>query len=82
MQAAPLDGRSSQDRGRSANDSQKVIYTINDPRYADLPPGQIVAILAEEQQDVGSELMIYRIMREEGLQNHRGRWAGMQPAGP
>ena len=36
-----------------------------------LPPGQIVAILAEEQQYVGSEMTIYRIMREEGLLNHR-----------
>jgi hypothetical protein len=28
----------------------KVIDTINEPRFADLPPGQIVAILAEEQR--------------------------------
>ena len=41
-----------------------MIDTINDPRFADLPPGQIVAILAEEQQYVGSEMTIYRIMRE------------------
>jgi hypothetical protein len=42
----------------------KVIDTINDPRLADLPHGQIMAILAEEQQYVGSEMTIYRIMRE------------------
>ena len=59
---------------------QKVIDTINDPRFADLPPGQIVAILAEEQQYVGSEMTIYRIMREEGLLNHRGR--ASQPRKP
>jgi hypothetical protein len=28
----------------------KVIDTINEPRFADLPPGQIVAILAEKQR--------------------------------
>ncbi len=57
----------------SAKERQRVINTVNDPRFADLPPGQIVAILAEEEEDVASEMTIYRIMREEGLLNHRGR---------
>jgi putative transposase len=57
-----------------------VIDTINDPRFADLSFGQIVAILAEEQQYVGSEMTIYGIMREEGLLNHRGR--ALQPREP
>jgi hypothetical protein len=47
----------------TAQERQKVIDTINDPRFADLQPGQIVAILAKEQQCVGSEITIYRIMR-------------------
>ena len=64
----------------TAQERQKVIDTINDPRFADLPPGQIVAILAEEQQYVGSEMTIYRIMREEDLLNHRGR--ARQPREP
>ena len=46
---------------------------MNDPRFADLTPGQIVAILAEEGTYVGSESTMYRIMRQEGLLNHRGR---------
>lgn len=46
----------------TVQERQKVIDTINDPCFADLPPGQIVAILAEEQQYVGSEMTIYRIM--------------------
>ena len=57
----------------SAKERQRVIDTVNDPCFADLPPGQIVAILAEEEEDVASEMTIYRIMREEGLLNHRGR---------
>jgi transposase-like protein len=52
---------------------QRMIETINDPRFADLTPAQIVAILAEERIYVGSESTIYRIMRQEGLLNHRGR---------
>ena len=57
----------------TAEERQRVIETINDPRFADLTPGQIVAILAEERVYVGSESTIYRIMRQEGLLNHRGR---------
>jgi hypothetical protein len=57
----------------SAQERQQVLSTVNDPRFADLTPGQIVAILAEEGLYVGSESTIYRIMRQEGLLNHRGR---------
>lgn len=57
----------------SREERQTVLSTVNDPRFADLTPGQIVAILAEEGVYVGSESTIYRIMREEGLLNHRGR---------
>lgn len=64
----------------SEAERQKVIDTVNDPRFADLPPAQIVAILAEEKRYIGSEMTIYRIMREEGLLNHRGR--SRQPRQP
>jgi hypothetical protein len=50
-----------------------VLSTVNDPRFADLTPSQIVAILAEEGHYVGSESTIYRILRQDGLLNHRGR---------
>ena len=52
---------------------QKIINVINEIGFAHLPPAQIVAILAEEGNYIGSEMTIYRIMREEGLLNHRGR---------
>ena len=42
-------------------------------RFTHLPPAQIVAIFAEEGNYIGSEMTIYRIMREKGLLNHRGR---------
>jgi len=57
----------------SEEERQQVLSTVNDPRFADLTPNQIVAILAEEGVYVGSESTIYRIMRQEGLLNHRGR---------
>jgi putative transposase len=57
----------------SAEERQHVIEIVNDPRFADLTPAQIVAILAEERIYVGSESTIYRIMRQKGLMNHRGR---------
>ena len=57
----------------SQEERKIVLATINDPRFADLTPSQMVAILAEEGVYVGSESTIYRIMREEGLVNHRGR---------
>jgi putative transposase len=50
-----------------------ILSTVNDPRFADLTPGQIIAILAEEGTYVGSESTMYRIMRQENLLNHRGR---------
>ena len=57
----------------SKEERQIALTTVNDPRFADLTPSQIVAILAEEGLYVGSESTIYRIMRQEGLLNHRGR---------
>ena len=60
-------------RRLTAEERQRVIETINDPRFADLTPGQIVAILAEEKVYVGSESTIYRNKRQEGLLNHLGR---------
>ena len=57
----------------SREERQIVLQTVNDPRFADLTPSQIVAILAEEGLYVGSESTIYRLLRQEGLLNHRGR---------
>jgi len=58
----------------------KVIETVNDLRFADLTPAQIVAILAEERIYVGSESSFYRIIREEGLLRQRDR--ARQPREP
>lgn len=56
----------------SEQERQQVINTVNDPRFADLPPAQIVAMLAEEGAYIASEMTFYRIMRKERLLHHRG----------
>ncbi len=42
----------------TAEERPKTLSTINDQRFADLKPNQIVAILAEERSDVDSESTI------------------------
>jgi hypothetical protein len=57
----------------SMQERQIIINVINKMRFAHLPPAQVVAIFAEEGNYIGSEMIIYRIMRAEGVLNHRGR---------
>ena len=47
--------------GMAAEERRRVLDTLNDPRFADLTPAQIVALLAEERVYVGSESIFYRI---------------------
>jgi hypothetical protein len=42
----------------SVKERQRVIDTINDPRLGDLPPAQIMPILADKGDDVASEMTI------------------------
>jgi len=63
----------------SEEERQQVLETINDPKYADLTPAQIVAKLADQSIFVGSESTVYRIMRQEGLLIHRGRCRKPRP---
>ena len=51
----------------SIQEQQNIINEINEMRFAHVPPA------VEEGNYVGSEMTIYRIMREEGLLNHQGR---------
>jgi transposase InsO family protein len=51
----------------------KVLEVVNSPEYRDLPPKQVVPRLADEGRYIGSESTIYRILRAEGLDAHRGR---------
>lgn len=57
----------------TAKERQAVLKVINEPRFRDLSPNQIVPLLADEGQYIASEPTMYRIMREEELLKHRGR---------
>lgn len=50
-----------------------VLEVVNSPEYRDLPPKQVVPRLADEGRYIGSESTIYRILRAEGQDAHRGR---------
>ena len=57
----------------SPEERQRILDTVNDPKYASMPPCEIVPALADEGIYIGSESTFYRILREEKMQNHRGR---------
>ena len=72
------DRRSFADHSNPANklspeERQDVLDTVNEPRFASMPPCQIVPALADEGKYIASESTIYRILHEEKMQNHRGR---------
>ena len=57
----------------SPEERQKVLDTVNEARFASKPPNEIVPTLADEGEYIASESTIYRVLREEEMQNHRGR---------
>lgn len=50
---------------------EQLLETANSEKYANLPPTQIVPILAEQGQYIASESTFYRVLREEKLLQHR-----------
>jgi transposase InsO family protein len=57
----------------TAAERQAALKVVNEPRFRDRSPNQIVPLLADEERYVASESTLYRILREEGLLRHRGR---------
>lgn len=57
----------------SAREQQAVLKTCMEPRFADLPPTQIVPMLADEGRFLASESTFYRLLHAHGAQQHRGR---------
>jgi putative transposase len=51
---------------------QEVIDTVNLPEYRDLCSAEIVAVLAENNEYIGSERTIQRILKQEDMLTHRG----------
>ena len=52
---------------------QRILDTVNEERFASMPPCQIVPALADEGVYIASESTFYRVLHEEKMQNHRGR---------
>lgn len=55
----------------SVLEEQHILDLVNQPEFRDLPPKQIVPILAERGVYVGSEATIYRILRKARQLRHR-----------
>ena len=55
----------------SAGERARVLAVATSPAYRDLSPKQIVPLLADRGEYIGSESTIYRILREEKMQQHR-----------
>lgn len=56
----------------TAAEYAQVTTVVNSVEYASLPPSQIVPKLADKGIYIASESTFYRILRAEGLLNHRG----------
>lgn len=53
-------------------EKQEILDIVHSKKYADLPPSQIVPILADEGIYIASESSYYRVLREAKEMNHRG----------
>ncbi|WP_027338561.1 IS3 family transposase [Halonatronum saccharophilum] len=69
----PLVKRSNPKNKLSEEERLEIVKTVNSPKFADLPPSQIVPKLADEGKYLASESTIYRILKEEKMNTHRSR---------
>ena len=52
---------------------RRILDTINQSEFANLPPAVIVPILADRKMFIGSESTMYRVMKEAKQLAHRGK---------
>ena len=52
---------------------QAILDVANEPKYASLPPSQVVPVLLDKGIYLGSESSFYRILKAHDQLNHRGR---------
>ena len=69
----PLATRSEPKNKLSVEEKKHILETCNKAEFASLPPTQIVPELADNGLYIGSESSFYRVLKESGQQNHRGR---------
>ena len=51
----------------------RIVEVANEPRFAEVPPARIVAMLADEGVYIASESSFHRVLRAHGQMNRRGR---------
>ena len=66
----------------SEEERQRILLTCNQPEFAALPPGQIVPILADRGQYIGSERSFYRVLNDNSQVHRRGRAKPLQQPQP
>lgn len=71
--ARPAATRPTPSHKLNEQERKQVLEVCHEPRFADLPPAQIVPRLADEGVYLASESSFYRILREQQEQQHRGR---------
>lgn len=64
----------------SSDEKSTIVDTCNEPRFAELSPGQIVPILADEGTYLASESSIRRVLDEVGQNVRRGRSEAPKPS--
>ena len=69
----PLVKRPTPKNKLSKEERKEIIEVVNSPKYADLAPSQIVPKLADEGKYIASESTIYKVLKEEKMNTHRGR---------
>ncbi|MBP2658117.1 MAG: hypothetical protein H6Q69_1149 [Firmicutes bacterium] len=57
----------------SVEEREAILAIVNQPEFQSVPPSQIVPTLADQWTYIASESTMYRVMRQAGEQNHRGR---------
>lgn len=57
----------------SAEEERQVLAICHEPRFASMPPAQIVPHLADEGRYIASESTFYRVLRRAGEMARRGR---------
>jgi putative transposase len=63
----------------TAAERRKIVAVATSPEFRDQSPKQIVPTLADRGEYIASESSFYRVLHEDGLQQHRGR---MRPPTP
>ncbi len=57
----------------SEDERQQILAVVNEPEFAQIPPSQIVPILADRGRYIASESSFYRVLREANQLAHRGK---------